>query len=104
GKILEAQKNGYNVILLFFWLRKVELAIERVKLRVKEGGHNIDPETIMRRYTNGKRNLFEIYLPIVDEAMIFDNSDGIYQLIAEKNDSGEIHIVEKSKFAKLREL
>ncbi|NMH26411.1 zeta toxin family protein, partial [Flavobacterium silvaticum] len=40
GKILEAQKNGYNVILLFFWLRKVELAIERVKLRVKEGGHN----------------------------------------------------------------
>ena len=104
GKILEAQKNGYNVILLFFWLRKVELAIERVKLRVKEGGHNIEPDTIRRRYTNGKRNLFEIYLPIVDEAMIFDNSDGIYQLIAEKNDSGEIHIVEKLKFAKLREL
>ncbi|NUY82737.1 zeta toxin family protein [Flavobacterium sp. MAH-1] len=104
GKILDAQKNGYNVILLFFWLRKVELAIERVKLRVQEGGHNIETETIKRRYKNGISNLFQIYLPIVNEAMIFDNSDGVYQLIAEKNNSNEINVVDEAKFAKLQQL
>src|SRR6478736_2651576 len=33
-KILEAKKKNYKVTLLFFWLQNVELAIERVKIRV----------------------------------------------------------------------
>lgn len=101
NKIIEAQKKGYHVTLLFFWLRKVELAIERVKTRVKEGGHNIEPDIIKRRYKNGIVNLFEIYLPLVNDAMIFDNSDGIYELIAERNNSQEINIINREKFQKL---
>lgn len=50
AKILEAQQRGFQVVLLFFWLRSPELAIERVKLRVSEGGHNIAEEVIRRRY------------------------------------------------------
>lgn len=38
SKIIEAKRNNYNVTLLFFWLQNVELAIERVKTRVLEGG------------------------------------------------------------------
>ena len=53
NKILKAKKKGYNVTLLFFWLSNVNLAIERVKIRVKEGGHNIPEDTIERRYFNG---------------------------------------------------
>lgn len=30
-KVAEAQRKGYNVTLLFFWLQNVDLAIERVK-------------------------------------------------------------------------
>ena len=85
SKILKAQANGYKVILLFFWLQVVELAIERIEIRVKEGGHNIDRETVVRRYLKGIKNLFEIYLPIADEVFIFDNSNFDYKLIAEKN-------------------
>ena len=36
--IKQAEPKGYIVTILFFWLRDVELAIERVKDRVKEGG------------------------------------------------------------------
>lgn len=43
-KILEAKEKGYTTTLLFFWLQNVELAQERVKIRVSEGGHNIDPK------------------------------------------------------------
>ena len=45
--------KGYSVALLYFWLNGVNLAIERVKTRVSEGGHNIPEETIKRRYFGG---------------------------------------------------
>ena len=84
SKVIEAQKQEYTVTLLFFWLQNVDLAIERVKTRVMEGGHNIETEVIKRRYLSGIKNLFNIYLPLVDEVMIFDNSGGKPELIAEK--------------------
>lgn len=46
--IKKAKALGYQVTLLFFWLNDVELAIERVKMRVLEGGHNIPEEVIKR--------------------------------------------------------
>ena len=50
SKILEAKAKGFTVTLLFFWLQSTELAIERVKTRVSEGGHHIDEDIIRRRY------------------------------------------------------
>lgn len=99
--VLKAQSKGYKVILLFYWLQSVELAKERVKQRVLEGGHNIENEVIERRYFNGIKNLFNIFLPIVDEAFVFDNSDKVYKLIAEKNEHG-IEIHDKNKYQLLK--
>lgn len=102
SKILEAKAKNYNVTLLFFWLQNPELAIERVKTRVSEGGHNIETDIINRRYIAGIKNLFEIYLSIVDEVLIFDNSEGKHDLIAEKIFDAEINIINKNKFDKLK--
>lgn len=101
-KITEAKRKNYTVTLLFFWLQNVDLAIERVKIRVSEGGHNIETEIIKRRYKNGIKNLFEIYLPIADEIMIFDNSEGKHDLIAEKTFETEIAVLNEIKFNKLK--
>jgi len=101
-KVIEAQNKKYKVTLLFFWLETVELAIERVKTRVLEGGHNIDTETIKRRYYRGIKNLFEIYLPIVDEVMIFDNSLESPDLIAIKSKEKEMNVFNVSKFNSLK--
>lgn len=103
GRILQAQSLGYRVILLFFWLRDMELAKYRVSSRVKEGGHNIPVEVIERRYSAGIRNLFDIYLGIVDEAMIFDNSDGKHELIAEKSGNSPIIAVSFEKFNQIKQ-
>jgi len=102
SKVIEAQKKGYNVTLLFFWLQNVDLAIERVKTRVKEGGHNIETDVIKRRYKNGIKNLFDIYLPIVNEAMIFDNSVGKPDLMAEKTLETDIAIINEIKFNEIK--
>jgi predicted ABC-type ATPase len=78
------------------------LAKERVKNRVSEGGHNIEPEIIERRYIRGIKNLFQIYLPMVDGALVFDNSEGKHELIADKRINGLLNKVNQKKFELLK--
>jgi len=103
NKILKAKKQGYTITLLFFWLNNIELAKERVKIRVQEGGHNIPQDVIERRYLRGVYNLFDIYFPIIDGALIFDNSYGKHELIAHKIDNEKITIIDTEKFNQLKE-
>ena len=101
--ILRAREKGYNITLVYFWLNSVELAKERVKNRVLEGGHNIDNQVIERRYYAGVKNLFDIYLSIVDMAMIYDNSSIEHILIAEKNLKDNIQIIDNQLFNEMVE-
>jgi predicted ABC-type ATPase len=70
------------------------LAKQRVATRVLEGGHDIEVEVIERRFMRGIKNLFEIYLPLVNNTFIFDNSEGSAILIAEKQFKTEMHVVD----------
>lgn len=101
-KIIEAQANGYEVTLLFFWLRNVTMAKERVAQRVAEGGHNIPIETIERRYYNGIINLFNLYIDIVDICQIYDNSNGVCVLIAEKYKEEELVCYDIDTYNKIK--
>ncbi|MGE0682878.1 MAG: zeta toxin family protein [Candidatus Binatia bacterium] len=74
---------GYRVKLIFLRLPTLEMAIERVQLRVKEGGHNVSEEVIKRRFTAGWRNFEALYRDIVDEWVVYDNSGDEPALIAE---------------------
>ena len=78
-----ARDLDYRVTLVFLWLPSPEAAAERVARRVEQGGHSIPIHVITRRYFAGLRNLRQIYLPAVDIASIFDNSDGAGHLIAD---------------------
>ncbi len=74
------QNLGYTVKLWFIKLSTSELAIERVKSRVKQGGHDIPHATILRRFTSGLKNLEKFKL-IVDSWVIFDGDVDIPKLI-----------------------
>lgn len=93
NKVSQAQANGYVVNLIYFWLSDPELAKHRVRLRVEEGGHNIPPPGIVRRYYRGLRNFFEFFMPICDNVMLFDNSDNAPKLVMAKvkNQDAEIY-------------
>lgn len=47
--IKRAQAKGYYVSLVYFWLESPELAIDRVRMRVASGGHNIQEKTLQKR-------------------------------------------------------
>ncbi|MGG9961024.1 zeta toxin family protein [Ferruginibacter sp. SUN106] len=83
-KMIEVAKlNGYNVKLAYLWLNNIDLAIERVNARVKDGGHNIPEEVIRRRYKKGIFNLINIFIDLCDYWLVFDNSDESFTFVAE---------------------
>jgi predicted ABC-type ATPase len=102
--ILKAKENSYTVTLVFFWLDSVDLAIERVRTRVLEGGHDIPKVIITRRYFAGLSNLFNIYIPICDYWMIFNNSVSPSVLIAEGYSNKEVDIKNISTFDMIKQL
>lgn len=78
-----AKEMDYQVTCLFFWLNSEELAISRVKTRVKEGGHHIPEDVIRRRYKSGLRNFFNLFLNKVDNWLFVNNSGDDYEIVAE---------------------
>ena len=100
-----AKSKGYYVTLIFFWLESIELAKDRVQKRVSEGGHNIEPNVIERRYKAGIKNLFKLYFQKVDSLLIYDNSKAKSELIAEKEIENELFTVHNSqKFNALKKI
>jgi len=77
------QASGFVIKLFFLRLSSPELAIARVRQRVREGGHNVLEATIRRRFSAGLKNLETVYKPIVNEWALYDNSSGVPQLIEE---------------------
>ena len=90
--IKAAREKGYSVTLLYFWLNDVNLAIERVKTRVSEGGHNIPKETIKRRYFRGIYNLTNKFTTLCDYWIVINNSSRPFTFVAEGQGITEISV------------
>ncbi len=90
----ECKNKGYIINLICFWLQSPELAIARVRRRVESGGHNIPEDTIRRRYERGRSNLINLYLPVCDTWIIYDNSGSEPLLVAASNINQEAIIYE----------
>jgi predicted ABC-type ATPase len=60
--------------LTYLWLDSPNTAIERVAIRVQQGGHHIPKDVIIRRYRQGLHQLLHRYLPVMDVAFVVDGS------------------------------
>jgi predicted ABC-type ATPase len=80
--IPEWQKPGYRVKLIFLGLPSPEAAIASVRTRVLQGGHDVAEEVIRRRFEIGRRNFHQLYLNLVDDWDLYDNSGTVPKLIA----------------------
>ncbi len=80
----ELKAKNYVLHLFFLWIPNPELAIARIKDRVREGGHNVPDADVRRRFVRGIYNFFKLYEPQVDSWMLFDNSKPKPALIAKR--------------------
>jgi predicted ABC-type ATPase len=97
------KESGYIITLVFLWLPAANSAVSRVARRVSEGGHRIPADTIVRRYAAGLRNMRQLYLPLADRALIYDNADGAGVLIADRQLGGEFAIRDQQRWSQIEE-
>ncbi|MDO9541327.1 MAG: zeta toxin family protein [Kiritimatiellia bacterium] len=93
----EAKRRGYQIHLFFLWIPSDKLALQRIKDRVAEGGHDVPAEDVRRRFIRSIHNFFQLYRPLLDSWMLFDNSGPVPRLIAEGKDRDE-NIIDKCLF------
>lgn len=68
------RKKGFFVKLIFLKLPNPEMAIARVAARVAQGGHAVAETIIRRRFLAGWRNFQQIYRPLVNTWILYDNA------------------------------
>ncbi len=73
-KIIENLKvDDYHVKIIYVFLENPEVCIKRIAIRVKQGGHFIPNEDVIRRYYRSKNNFWLMYKSIVDNWELYYN-------------------------------
>jgi len=75
--------SSYIVKLFFLQLPNPEMAIARVRQRVREGGHSVPEDVVRRRFYAGLKNFSDVYKLLVSEWSVFDNAGSEPTLLAE---------------------
>jgi len=93
----DLKKKGYLIHLFFLWISNVKLALERIELRVRNGGNHIPEAIVLRRFDRSLPNFFRFYQPLADSWAIFDNSEDVPKMIAFE-ESGKLEILDPDLF------
>lgn len=83
--ISAAKAKDYEIRLIYVMLASPDLNVERVKLRVRKGGHNVPMAKVRERWTRSLEQL-PWFLEHADWAAIYDNSGAANRLVGQKAD------------------
>lgn len=103
--IRHAKDSGYKVSLVYLYLDNPLLNMARIKMRVKEGGHNVPEEDVKRRYKRSLYNLMNTYWHLCDTVEIVDANANHYELFVykdTKDDSAIFNPAYKDYWLKIR--
>ncbi|MCC6355705.1 MAG: AAA family ATPase [Verrucomicrobiae bacterium] len=79
---LQAWKGaGYRIEIVYLRLASLRLALRRIAARVRQGGHDVPPEDVARRFDRGWRNFENAYRPLADAWAVYDNSGAMPRLL-----------------------
>lgn len=80
--LVEAKSAGYRIRLAYLCLPHVRISLQRVRQRHLKGGHDVPARDVRRRFVPSLVNFFRRYLPLADEALLFDAAAYPPRLIA----------------------
>lgn len=84
-QVKKAKEKGFQIRLYYIGVESVEVSLERVKKRVKKGGHGIDEAIIRKRFAAMPERLKEI-ISYCDTASFYDNTVRFRRLALTKGD------------------
>jgi len=97
------REDDYQLHLFFLWLPSPQLAIERIKERVREGGHDVPIRDIRRRFYRSVANFFKLYQPFLNSWMILNNT-GIRPALIARSASSKVVIFDKELFGEIKKM
>lgn len=83
----DAIEKNYDLYIVYIALSDPLLNVQRVRARVQNKGHFVDPSIIVRRYHKSMQQIIEV-APKVKALYLFDNSGTHYRRIASVRKSG----------------
>lgn len=102
-KVIEKAKCcGYTVIIIYVFVDDAEMCINRIKARVKNGGHDIPEADVIRRYSRSKKHFWNIYKNLVDNWLLYYNGQNI-ELVAQQKKGKKIEILDENLYNKFKE-
>ena len=81
GRLRRWQAAGYRIEIVFLRLSSPQLALRRIAARVKQGGHDVPHNDVLRRFDRGWKNFQSIYRGLAETWSVYDNSGVQPQLI-----------------------
>ena len=93
--INRAKEQNYKIFLVYIFLNSCTVCIERVNKRVKNGGHSVKEEDIVRRYYRSIANFENVYKNMVDEWMLFYNGLEYDPILVAYKDSENCDIIKE---------
>ena len=100
----KAKKLGYKIILVYSFLQNCSVCIERVEKRVKNGGHNVPREDIVRRYYKSVVKFWNTYRLIADKWSLFFNGYDYKPLIVAFGSKDKYDIIDKEMNTKFLDI
>jgi predicted ABC-type ATPase len=84
SRIKRWKAAGYRIEIVFLRLASVQLALRRITVRVKQGGHHVPRADVLRRFVRGWKNFETAYKPLADAWTVYDNSGSSLKLLNTK--------------------
>jgi predicted ABC-type ATPase len=81
SRLRQWKSAGYSIEIVFLRLNSPQLAVRRVAARVRQGGHDVPPDDIVRRFDRGWHNFCLVYRPLADAWAVYDNSGDAPRLL-----------------------
>ena len=83
AKVPRWRAAGYRVSIYFVSLPHPEMAVERVRVRMSQGGHSIPEAVIHRRFDSGLENFHSRYKLVISDWFLYDNQHRQPTLLAQ---------------------
>lgn len=83
ARLARWKAEGYRIEIVYLFLASPRLALRRIAMRVRQGGHNVPPGDVLRRFRRSWTNFVSAYRPLADAWAVLDNSGARPRLLEE---------------------
>ncbi|MCQ2389813.1 MAG: zeta toxin family protein [Kiritimatiellae bacterium] len=96
GMFERAKALGYTITVAYVFVDSPEFCLERIRVRVQNGGHDVPADDVRRRYRRSKANFVSAFAPLADHWMLYYNGGNDLLLVAHGN--GSTNIIVQDRF------